>query len=691
MKTTARPQKATSKMDLKEIERAIAAGLESLAAVEPMRLSEWAAKNFYLSAESSYVEQAWEAYPYQVAIMDAMSNDEIEEVTFMKSARVGYTKMILAAVGYFAEHKRRNQALWQPTDDDSDEFCKTELEPMLRDVPAMMKVFPSFQAKSKANTLRQKKFLTSVLHLRGGKAAKNYRRLSIDVSILDEVDGFDQNVEKEGSPITLARKRIEGATFPKLIGGSTPKLKGLSLIEARHDQADLQFKRHIPCKHCGEMITLRWGGKDKSFGMKWINDDPSTVMHMCDLCDGQMTQADYLEVWGQGRWIAQDGSYIDDGDGSFHAPDGARIPVPKKVAFHVWTAYSPQTSWAQIVDEFLSAQRKAKSGDKSELQTFVNTTLGETWEEDVEKADIHALMQRAEPYPLRVVQMGGLVLVAGIDVQDNRFEVVVWAVGRGEEMWVVDYMVLAANPAVPADWEKLSFYMETRFQHMAGGTLGIEGYTIDTGGHFTHQAYAWARMQQAKGRRCFASKGDSRLGGPVKGRSSLQDVNYAGKVIKSGIKLWLVGTDTAKDLIFGRLNVTQPGPGCLHFSQDLPAEFYHQLTAEARVKVRTVSGEQYRWAKMRLRNEVLDCTVLALFASHMLDLHRYTERMWERLEAAVQPAVADMFASPPPAPMASASPAEPIEINNPPSRVQTSAPLPPPSGGRRVRSRGIER
>ncbi|AYR25776.1 terminase gpA endonuclease subunit [Herbaspirillum rubrisubalbicans] len=299
---------------------------------------------------------------------------------------------------------------------------------------------------------------------------------------------------------------------------------------------------------------------------------------------------------------------------------------------------------------------------------------------------------QGEPYPLRVVQMGGLVLVAGIDVQDNRFEVVVWAVGRGEEMWVVDYMVLAANPAVPADWEKLSFYMETRFQHMAGGTLGVEGYTIDTGGHFTHQAYAWARMQQAKGRRCFASKGDSRLGGPVKGRSSLQDVNYAGKVIKSGIKLWLVGTDTAKDLIFGRLNVTQSGPGCLHFSQDLPAEFYHQLTAEARVKVRTVSGEQYRWAKMRLRNEVLDCTVLALFSSHMLDLHRYTERMWERLEAAVQPAVADMFASPPPAPMTSAGPAESIEINNPPARVQVPAPMPPPSsGGRRVRSRGIER
>ena len=52
-------------MDLTEIDRALKAGLQSLAAVSPIRLSEWAEQNFYLSAESSYVEQRWTAYPYQ--------------------------------------------------------------------------------------------------------------------------------------------------------------------------------------------------------------------------------------------------------------------------------------------------------------------------------------------------------------------------------------------------------------------------------------------------------------------------------------------------------------------------------------------------------------------------------------------------------------------------------------------------
>jgi len=137
-------------MDLSEIQRAIRSGLKTLEAPEPIRLSEWAAKHFYLSAESSYVEGSWEAYPFQPAIMDAFSNDDIEVVVVKKSARVGYTKMLVALIAYVAHHKRRNQAVWQPTDDDSDEFVKTELDTMLRDVKVMREVFPKGLATTSA-------------------------------------------------------------------------------------------------------------------------------------------------------------------------------------------------------------------------------------------------------------------------------------------------------------------------------------------------------------------------------------------------------------------------------------------------------------------------------------------------------------------------------------------------------------
>jgi phage terminase large subunit GpA-like protein len=625
---------------LLEINRAIRRGLKPLEIAELLRLSQWAERHFYLSAESSYVEQKWTAYPYQVAIMDCMSNDDIQEVDVRKSARVGYTKMMLAGIGYFTQHKRRNQGVWQPTDEDSDEFVKTDLEPMLRDVPVMQEVFPSFLQRHRNNTLRQKVFLGTILHLRGGKAAKNYRRLTIDIGWGDEIDGFDHDVEKEGNPPALIRKRVEGATFPKVIFGSTPKLKGLSLIEAREKDAAQRFSFKIPCPHCDHVQPLRWGGKDKPYGLKWQPAKPETVAHLCEACGTLFSQPEYSSVWHEGRWIAEDGTSID-GEGRFRAASGEVVPAPRSVAFNVWTAYSPQTTWEQIVREFLSALKKAEAGDTAELKTFVNLTLGESWEEEVEKTEGHELAARAESYRLRIVPLGGLVLVAGVDVQDNRFEVVVWALGRGEEMWPIDYVVLEANPADERDWLKLDAYLQTTFEHQAGGKLRIEAIGVDTGGHFTHQAYNFCRQRVR--RRIYAVKGETKYGQPVKARSTLQDVNWKGAIIKSGVKLWHVGTDTAKDLFFGRLKVTQPGPGYVHFSRELPEVFYDQITAEARVLQKTAQGEQHRWVALRTRNEVLDCTVYAIFAAHMLDLHRYTERMWQKLEESVQPAVGDLF------------------------------------------------
>ena len=656
-----------------DLQRAACNGLRRFQAVPPLRLSEWAEQHFYLSAESSYVEQRWVAYPFQRGILDCMGNDAIEEVVVRKSARVGYTKMLLAAIGYFAQHKRRNQGVWQPTDEDSDEFVKGELEPMFRDVPIMADVFPEHLQRHKHNTLRQKIFRGSILYLRGGKAAKNYRRLTLSTIIIDEGDGFDRDVEGEGSPWTLAWKRLQGAIFPKGIIGSTPKTKHLSLIEDREAVADVQLTFQVPCPHCGERQALRWGGRDKPYGMKWTNGDAETVAYLCEACQALFGQADYLRVWDAGRWTAADGTWLDDEAGVFRDPRGARIATPRAVAFFAWTAMSPQASWVQIVREWLAANLKATAGDDGALKAFINTTLGESYEEDQERAEPDELKRRCEPYRLRTLPRGVLVLVAGVDVQDNRFEVVVWGVGRGEEMWPIDYTVLAANPGDERDWQKLDAYLQSKFKNGSGIALGIEAVAVDTGGHFSHQVYNFCR-QRAR-RRIYAIKGETRDGQPVKGRSSLQDVNYRGAIIKRGVRLWAVGTDTAKDLLFGRLEVKEPGPGYVHFSDELGDDFFAQLTAEARVPQRTSGGMKYRWVcPPGRRNEVLDCTVYAIFAAHMLDLNRYTERMWQKLEAAVQPPTADMF-----------DPATADQTEEPEAALPVAVrPVPPPVQRRRT-------
>lgn len=637
----------------------------------PMSLSTWSAEHFVLSAESSHQQGRWNAYPFQRGLMDAFSNDDIVEVTVRKSKRIGYTKALLAMIGYTAAHRRRKLALWQPTDDDRDSFVKSEVEPMLRDVPAVAAV----ALAGTESTLKLRTFLGGgVLHTLGGKAARAYRRITVAVAMLDELDGFDQQVEKSSDPVTLARGRLEGAPFPKLIAGSTPRIRGLSHAEAREQHADAKMQYHIVCPHCQAEHPLLWGGKDCAHGFKWTDGDPASVRHVCPHCRGEMRQADYLKAWHDGVWVSGCGDYRYGADAVWRDATGNARRPPRHVAFHVWAAYSPQRTWGDIVREFVEASERAKTGDIGPLMGFVNETLAETWEERFEKADEHALARRAEPYRRFTVPYGGLVLVCGVDVQLDRFEAVVWAMGRGEEMWAVDYSVIYANPSDEREWTKLDEYLGTPFQHASGHVMKIDAVAIDTGGHSTHQVYNFVRSRPA--RRFFAVKGETQPGRPVKGRTTAVDVNWRGKVLKRSVKLWFVGTDTAKDLIHGRLQVAQPGPGYMHFSQDLPPAFYAQLTAEKRVPVRTSRGVESRWVQPSgVRNEVLDCTVYSIFAAHMLGLHTYTNAMWSRIESVVQPPTGDLFAQAP-APVAEEKTADQVEAKPEPAPVT----LPPQPG-----------
>lgn len=629
-----------------EVERRLERGMSAWGVPEPMTLDEWAQKNFYLSAESSYVEQAWVPWSYQRAVMACISNDDIYEIDLKKSARWGYTKIILAAMGYFAEHKRRNQTIWQPTDDDAEDFVKSELEPMLRDVAVMQSVFPAYLSRHKDNTLQQKKFVGSITRVRGGKAAKNYRRFSADVAILDELSAFDPDVEKEGSPYRLAAKRVEGATFPKVVCGSTPKLKGFCLIDERYNAAEHRFTRQIPCPHCGQFHALTWGGKDEPHGFKWTDGDPSTVRHLCPHCAALIDQGEYLSVEKLGLWINEDGSLRISDDGVFTDQDGNPAATPRHIAFHGWTAYSPVVTWAQIVREFLEAFAEFQQGRPSNLKTWTNTTRGEVWEEEVERVADDELKARAEPFALRHLPKGCLLLLCGCDTQDNRIEAGVWGYGRGGEMWTIDHQVFFGSPGQEEVWAELEeFLFGTEYPNDYGQPQRIYASAIDSGGHHANDVYAFSHKH--KSRRVHAIKGASGRERSIENGNVKVSYKRSGRIEKNGPVLWHVGTNLAKDRFQARLEINRPGPGYVHMSARLTDEWFRQLAGEARASRRTQFGTETRWTPERKRVEVKDCCTYAIWLEERLGLWAPSKRkFWDELEAAVQPSITDLFAEP---------------------------------------------
>jgi terminase, large subunit len=607
--------------NVREINRALSRGLRTLEKPLPLRLSEWAERNFYLSPESSYVQGKWENLPYQIGIMDCISNDDVRAVTLMKSARVGYTKMIVAAIGYFAEHKQRNQVVFQPVDQDAEDFTKDEIDPMLRDCVAVQRVFPYYSTKSKHNTLAKKVFLGSTLDIRGGKAGKNYRRLSKDVVYYDELSGFDHDIQNEGDPITLGDKRIEGATFPKSVRGSTPKKKGPPheggcLIEAEYEQADERFRFHVDCPHCGHTQSLKWGGEDTPLGFKWVNNDPTTVRYLCEntkSCGALFSFEEYLAARDVGRWVSESGLWIDQ-DGLFRGPDGKEADAPRHVAFHLWTGVAGLVPWSQLVREFIAASK-----DRSKLKTFVNTTLGETWEEDEgERADDEQLYARREHYPAPI-PAGGLYLVAGIDTQDDRIEVQVDAYGVGEERWSIDYIRLLGDPGRSIIWDKLADLLGQQYLREDGALLGISLACQDKGGHYTDEVNRFSRRFGV--RKHIPVHGSKYRNKPVALMPRKRD--------KNGCYGTEVGTDTAKTLLYQRYKIMEPGPGYVHWpvkgprpdSDPFDREYFKQVTAEELVKRYRAGVAEFVWDARKRRNEATDCSVYSLAAIRILQQH----------------------------------------------------------------------
>lgn len=585
---------------------AVDQGLLSFWRPLPMTAVEWANENFYLSAESAYVEGRWQTLPFQIAILNAMGNDEIRVVNLMKSARVGYSQMLKAAMAYMLEHKNRNQLLFQPTDSAASSFMKAHVESMIRDVPVIRELAPWYGKKHRDNTLDTKKFSNRrQLWCLGGTAAKNYREKSVDTVVYDELAAFPHDVEKEGSPTFLGDRRLEGSVFGKSIRGSTPKNKNECQIERAFIESGMKLCFEMPCPHCGVYQSLKWGGKDSEFGFKWAGDDPASVAYLCEECACLGTYQEWMPQLNEGVWIDRElGVKTLDGL-EWLDLNNKTIETPESVSFHIWSAYSPFTEWRRIVQDWLKTK-----DDIGKLKTFVNTVLGETWEEEGERLESHEIYRRREAYPAEVPQRG-VVLTCAVDVQDDRLEAEVKAWGVGDENWGVKFQIFHGDPAKPQIWEDLDGLLNRTFEHESGAKLRIACTVIDSGGHFTQEVYRYVKPRE--GRRVFAIKGLGGVGKPIISRPSTSN--------KGKIKLFKVGVDTAKELVIARLQILEHGAGFCHYplNEDYDEEYFKQLTAEER-RTRYHKGFAVQeWVKLRKRNEAFDLTVYNSAAKELLN------------------------------------------------------------------------
>jgi phage terminase large subunit GpA-like protein len=304
---------------------------------------------------------------------------------------------------------------------------------------------------------------------------------------------------------------------------------------------------------------------------------------------------------------------------------------PRTVGFHLSSLYSPLgwKSWEEIVTEFLRAK-----ADAPLLKTFVNTVLGETWEEEVgAKLGADGLRERAEFYPAGEIPDAATIVTAGVDVQDNRVAIGIYAWGQGEECWLISHAEIYGDPAGKKLWDQVDDVILRTYTTASDKEVRINAIGIDSGGHFTSEVYAYARERIKHN--VFALKGQSQRNKPAIGKPSKVDINYRGQVLKNSAQVYPVGVDTIKSTLFGRLKHNEVGAGYIHFHAEAGQEYFKQLTSERQV-VRYVKGFAVREWKKKAgdRNEALDCFVYSYAALNFLYMRFNRSTIFEQFAKA---------------------------------------------------------
>jgi len=663
-------------------------------AVEPdpaLHLDRWSEEHVVIPKGAAF------SGPYRIAhtpparrILQCLSPvHPATRIVVMAASQMLKTQVAINAVLGWIDAAPANILALEPTD----KLAKRLSSRVSKAIDACDQVRPKVakpRSRDSRNTVDTKEFDGGAVYIATSGAAANLAEIPARYVFVDEVDRMEVNIGGEGDPVEIAEARAttyEGVA--KFYEVSSPTMVGVSKITALYEQGTRETY-HVPCPHCGHLHELQ----QENF--RYHYDEAADVVtrawFVCPECGAEIEESCKAQLLadeamgGQARWVA-----TSQGDG-------------ETVSFHISAFYAPMgsISWLRLARQHARAVRRKERGDPEAMKVYVNTRLGLPYDGSEATTTVQQLQQRAEGYPARVLPPEALVLTSWWDTQPNRLEGTFVAWGPGLECWVLDHMILWGSPTDDPDdpasvWARLDEIRRTPLSHACGVMVKMSAYGIDSGGANTQDVYNYGHARENLG--CLVTKGHSLPGRPIiASKPSPVDINWQGQRVQDGVKLWMLGADTAKDHLHNRLRLVD-GPGAMHTHAALDPEWFEQFLAE-RPQIRYHKGRAIReWVKPNgARNEALDCMVGNLAVAHYLGLHRWSAADWKRLRDNLIPPggyTPDLFAADA-APAQIATEVTPVPVKSvatptaAPTPVHVSA-QPAASAGRRVLSAGLRR
>lgn len=609
-------------VDSDDNEDLIRAFREALAPARRVTCDLWADENVELTSDTSAEPGPWRTsrFPFMREVLQNLSpTNPAIDICMAKGVQVSATACGIVAMLTFADTDPCPTMYVMPTLGLAEDFSKDKLQPMINTVGALRDKFKDPRTRDSGNTILGKRYPGGFIVLAGANAAASLRSRSIRLLILDEIDAYVKNLEKEGSPIALAEARtVSFGAKKKIFKPSTPTVKGASAIWLYFEKSD-QRHYHVPCPACEHKQNLVFDQ------FKWKEGVPHTVKYECIHC------GHHIEEGLSKTWMLNNGEWIS------HVPERRN---PYKIGYHLNSLYSPYgwLSWAEIVEKYEDAQRELLENQEDNLmRTFTNTILGLPYEMAGEQPDWKRLFDLRNMEQRRnAVNEHVKLITVGVDVQKDRIELEIVGWGKGMRSWSLDYR---QHEGAVGDKELKDIIVslsEEVFVNHEQVAIPVHRICIDSG-YNTTDVYNFCQEM-----------GDPDMFIPIKGQQNQLAIFSAPHFVnrtdpnsgkEMSVRYYNLGVDVLKDEIYRKLKKTKDHddpigpPGYCHFPGAYTEGYFRGLTAEKKITEYRDGFPHQKYVKEYARNEPLDCRNYARAALALSGYDEYGDALLDVLYA----------------------------------------------------------
>ncbi len=341
--------------------------------------SDWFEENMVMPLGSAFPGAfKYSRTPYLREIVDTIGRDHpAHTVAIMKGAQIGMSAGVLRAMVAYIIAENPANTMFLTGHSDLSEEAMGKVDEVIDACGIRDYIRSNTQRKKNqktGDTNKVKEFSGGSLIAGSATNHKLLRQRDIQYAIVDDADAAKKSTKESGSTEDMVKQRTAAyATKRKVIWVSTPEQAQTSMIEPLYKRGD-QRRYHVKCPHCGELHTWEWetkvGDTNRKAGITWEVDDKGklikdSVGYTCQCCGEFYDDREKEEMLNEGMWI----STAEPSEEGFYS-------------YHISALYAPpgMDSWANYVQQWISAHPKDKEPNEAKIHSFKNLVLGQTYE-----------------------------------------------------------------------------------------------------------------------------------------------------------------------------------------------------------------------------------------------------------------------------------------------------------------------